>query len=71
MTLAEAIRIVVSRGRIMARAAGSGAMVAVELTHDEVAALLSTIDTSVAVAAINDDKSVVLSGTVDELHAAG
>jgi acyl transferase domain-containing protein len=68
LSLAEAIRIVVSRGRIMARAAGSGAMVAVELAHDEAAALLSTIDTSVAVAAINDDKSVVLSGPVDELH---
>ncbi|WP_249645181.1 type I polyketide synthase [Nocardia sputi] len=68
LSLAEAIRIVVSRGRIMARAAGSGTMVAVELTHDEVAASLSTIGTSVAVAAINDDKSVVLSGTVEELH---
>ncbi|MCC3332252.1 type I polyketide synthase [Nocardia abscessus] len=68
LSLAEAVRIVVSRGRIMARAAGSGAMVAVELTHEKVAALLSTIDTSVAVAAINDDRSVVLSGTVDELH---
>ncbi|MFF7943465.1 type I polyketide synthase [Nocardia gamkensis] len=68
LSLAEAIRIVVSRGRIMARAAGSGTMVAVELAHDEVAALLSATDSSVAVAAINDDNSVVLSGTVDELH---
>lgn len=68
LSLAEAIRIVVSRGRIMARAASSGTMVAVELTRDEVATILSATDTSVAVAAINDDTSVVLSGTAAELH---
>ncbi|MEU4343917.1 beta-ketoacyl synthase N-terminal-like domain-containing protein [Nocardia sp. NPDC023852] len=68
LSLADAIRIVVSRGRIMARADGSGAMVSVALSQDEIAALMSTTDTSVAVAAVNDDRSVVLSGAVDELR---
>ncbi|MGO4617427.1 type I polyketide synthase [Nocardia sp. 2YAB30] len=68
LSLAEAIRIVVSRGRIMSRAHASGAMVAVALSQDEIAASMSTMDTSVVVAAINDDRSVVLSGTLDELH---
>ncbi|MEU7634233.1 beta-ketoacyl synthase N-terminal-like domain-containing protein [Nocardia sp. NPDC049220] len=68
LSLAEATRIVVSRGRIMARADGSGAMVAVALSHDEIADALAAVHTSVVVAAINDGGSVVLSGPVDELH---
>ncbi|WP_051023290.1 type I polyketide synthase [Nocardia pneumoniae] len=67
LSLAEAIRIVVARGRIMARADDSGAMVAVALSQDEMASILATPDTSVVVAAINDGGSVVLSGPVDEL----
>ncbi|WP_433709277.1 type I polyketide synthase [Nocardia sp. CA-084685] len=68
LSLAEAIRIVVSRGRLMAPADGSGAMVAVALGPDEIANVIAGSNTSVVVAAINDDRSVVLSGSVDELH---
>ncbi|MEU7769045.1 beta-ketoacyl synthase N-terminal-like domain-containing protein [Nocardia sp. NPDC049190] len=68
LSLAEATRIVVSRGRVMALADGSGAMVAVALSRDEIADALAAVDTSVVVAAINDSGSVVLSGPVDELR---
>ncbi|WP_280466541.1 type I polyketide synthase [Nocardia cyriacigeorgica] len=69
LSLAEAIRIVVARARTMERADSSGAMVAVALPPDELATVIDAGGTSVAVAAINDNNSVVLSGRADDVNA--
>ncbi|WP_051756944.1 type I polyketide synthase [Nocardia sp. NRRL WC-3656] len=68
LSLPEAVRIVVARSRAMAGADDSGAMVAVVSGPDEIANALAASGTSVAVAAVNDDASVVLSGAVSELR---
>ncbi|MGP3974370.1 type I polyketide synthase [Streptomyces sp. 8N114] len=67
LSLPEAVRLVVLRGRAMAGASGSGAMAAVALGPADVSAVLSSMDTDVVVAAVNDARSVVLSGAVDDL----
>jgi acyl transferase domain-containing protein len=59
LTLGDAARLVAARGRLMAGLPDGGAMIAVAAREDEVAPLLTD---GVAIAAVNAENSVVLSG---------
>ncbi|WP_051341764.1 type I polyketide synthase [Pseudonocardia spinosispora] len=65
LSLEEATRLVVTRGRIMARAEGSGAMAAAAASPEVATEALS--GTGVVIAAVNDARSVVLSGPAEQL----
>ncbi|WP_394836994.1 SDR family NAD(P)-dependent oxidoreductase [Pendulispora rubella] len=67
LSLAEAIRIVHLRGACMHRAAGRGGMAAVELPEEAMRARLDVDGDRLAIAAINDRESVVLSGEREAL----
>jgi len=62
LSLPDAAKMVVARGRLMQELPRGGAMIAVQATEDEVVDLLSD---RVAVAAINGPRSLVLSGDED------
>ncbi|WP_437611746.1 SDR family NAD(P)-dependent oxidoreductase [Sorangium sp. So ce834] len=62
LSLDDAVRLVVSRGRVMQRATGLGRMAAVALPAEEAARALRGVEDQVSVAAVNDPGSVVLSG---------
>ena len=67
LSLDEAIRLVAIRGRIMQKATGMGKMVSVAMTPSEAQAILVGYEDRVAIAAINDPNSVVLSGASQAL----
>lgn len=60
--LEEAIRIVALRGKAMQQATGLGSMAAVALSAEEAGEALRGYDGRLSVAAVNDRRSVVLSG---------
>lgn len=62
LSLEEAIRIVVNRGRLMEPAKSKGKMLAVRLPADQVAQKIESIKNSVCIAAINSPESTVVSG---------
>ncbi|AGC45620.1 polyketide synthase [Myxococcus stipitatus DSM 14675] len=62
LSLAEAARLVAHRGRLMQRVTGQGRMAAVELSPDEAHAEIAPHGERLSVGAINDVRSVVLSG---------
>ncbi|MFC3586301.1 type I polyketide synthase, partial [Streptantibioticus rubrisoli] len=69
LSLADACALVAARGRLMQELPGGGAMVAVQATEDEVAAVLTD---RVDIAAVNGPTSVVIAGdepTVLEIAA--
>ncbi|MFI6574043.1 type I polyketide synthase [Nocardia fluminea] len=71
-SLADAVTLVVARGRMMDRLPGRGAMLAVAAGEHKVAPLLVGREHAVSVAAINGTAAVVLSGTdtaLDEIAA--
>jgi len=66
LSLADAVRVVCERGRVMQQATGTGRMAAVSLAEDEALPLLQGYDDRLALAAVNGPRSCVLSGE----HAA-
>ncbi|WP_437285411.1 type I polyketide synthase [Sorangium sp. So ce406] len=67
LSLEEAVRLAVIRGRIMQRATGGGKMASVSLSAADAARALEGYEDRVCVAAINDPGSVVLSGEAPAL----
>lgn len=62
VSLADAVRAVCVRGRLMSRISGKGAMLATALSPEEAAALIEGKEDQVAVGVINSPASTVLSG---------
>jgi acyl transferase domain-containing protein/acyl carrier protein len=69
LPLGEAMRLVVWRGRVMQKATGLGRMVSVGLTRAEAEAFIAGKSDRLAVAAINDPGSIVLSGETKALES--
>ena len=68
LTLEQAARIVVHRGRVMQRATGHGRMVAVSLSADNAAEIVRSYPGRLSIAAINAPQSIVLAGDRDAVE---
>jgi acyl transferase domain-containing protein/surfactin synthase thioesterase subunit/acyl carrier protein len=68
LSLADAIRVVYHRSRLMQQGTGHGKMAAVELSRSEAASRIAPYGERLAIAAINSPTSVVLSGEADALE---
>jgi myxalamid-type polyketide synthase MxaE and MxaD len=68
LSLEEAVRLVALRGRIMQKATGLGKMAWVGLPREKAAAVIAGREAILAIAAINDPTSVVLSGETKALE---
>lgn len=69
LSLHDAIRLVVLRGRIMQRATGRGRMVAIDWSPEQAQRAIARRANDIAIAAINDPESVVLSGNIADIEA--
>lgn len=69
LELADALRLIVARGRLMQESAGAGQMAAVELSEADAADRLSDTP-EVCIAAVNGPRSVVLAGPTAALSRA-
>jgi acyl transferase domain-containing protein/acyl carrier protein len=69
LSLPEALRLVAWRGRVMQKATGLGKMASAALSPEDAAKAIAGREARLAVAAINDPGSVVLSGDPDALDA--
>jgi acyl transferase domain-containing protein/acyl carrier protein len=66
MTLDEAVHLICARGRLMAQLCEKGAMAAVFASADETRNVIETLDSVIAIAAVNGPRNCVISG---EQHA--
>ena len=69
LTMSEAVRVVVNRGRLMQAATGHGKMAAVRLAAGAVIKDLALHGSNVSVAAINSPQSTVISGDGEAVEA--
>nr|QVV57686.1 hypothetical protein [Myxococcales bacterium] len=69
LSLEEALRLAALRGRIMQQATGRGKMAYVGLAPEQAALAIAGREERLAIAAVNDPQSVVLSGDAAELEA--
>jgi len=70
LDLAEAIRIVWHRGRIMQQATGLGRMASIGLSGDDAKELVAPYGDQLSIGAVNAPRSTVLSGQADSLELA-
>ena len=70
LSLADAARLIVARGRLMQSAPSGGAMVSVFATCAQVQSMLAETGSPVEVAALNGPEHVVLTGARDAVEAA-
>ncbi|MEU4565258.1 type I polyketide synthase [Micromonospora sp. NPDC023956] len=68
LSLDDAARLVVTRGRLMQALPAGGAMVAIQATPDEVEPLLADSAPGVGIAAVNGPSSVVVAGPQDAVQ---
>jgi acyl transferase domain-containing protein/NADPH:quinone reductase-like Zn-dependent oxidoreductase/acyl carrier protein len=69
LSLAEAVRVVLLRGRIMQQATGLGRMASVDLSETEARAAIAPCRDRLSIGAVNAPGSVVLSGDAEALNA--
>ena len=72
LTMEDAVRVIVTRSRLLARIAGHGAMALLDLDESETNERIAGIADRVSVAAVNGPRSTVISGdpaTIDNLLA--
>ena len=69
-SLADGLRLIAGRGRLMQAVSGSGAMTAIWADEGRVRTALEGLEERVTIAALNGPESVVISGYVDELGKA-
>ncbi|NJA07916.1 type I polyketide synthase [Methylococcaceae bacterium WWC4] len=66
--LQVALRLVVCRGRLMQALPEDGAMLAVYANEEQVRQLLSGLESKLAIAAVNADQQIVVSGAGEAIH---
>ncbi|MEV7629539.1 SDR family NAD(P)-dependent oxidoreductase [Actinoplanes sp. NPDC089786] len=71
LTLSEAAALVAARGRLMDSVPGDGAMLAVQAGRERVAPELADLSDRVSLAAVNGERSVVVSGAADAVALVG
>jgi acyl transferase domain-containing protein len=71
LTLTDAVRIIVHRGRLLQRSEGGGRMASVALPEAQLLPLLEPYGDDVTVAAVNGPASTVVSGRTEAVEALG